>query len=84
MGDDDIYIEWRMTKLVLRIRGKLPGKSHSYNSFFSQLCLKQSEGEAIEGALTSYLNKPLLQAHFSEQNHLSMPLHFKFCVGEEV
>lgn len=84
MGDGDIYLEWKMTKLVLRIRGKLPGKSHSYNIFFSQFCVEQSEGEAIEGALTSYLNKPLLQTHFSEQIHLSMPLHFKLCDGEEV
>lgn len=37
VGDDVEYLEWKMTKLVLRITGKLPGKSHSCNYFFSAI-----------------------------------------------
>lgn len=33
VGDVVEYLEWKMTKLVLRITGKLPGKSHSCKYF---------------------------------------------------
>lgn len=58
-----------MTKLVLRISGKLPGKSHNRVFFFSQLFMEQSEGEAIEGALTSIIHfcKPMFQSKLTCQ-----------------
>jgi len=35
VGNDAIYLECKMTKFVLKIKGKLLGKSHCYNNFFS-------------------------------------------------